>query len=390
MSIATHPLWLVGFRPFFTLACLAGLSLPLAWALIFIGAVSPAPTFAFAALQWHAHEMLFGFGLAMLGGFLLTASKNWLAIRGYHGWPLVLLAASWLLDRALMLFGGFGGGLPKPMLLILGSLFTTALVAMLLASLIRHRKTDSYADNGYFIVALPFLLPAKWLLLSDGHFGDGIAMSIAVFRLAFLIMLERTLVQFMANAMKITLPRHRWLDHGIKGLALLLIAAPFLPTGVAGSFTGLLCLLMAVRWLLWRPLAALQRLDIGIMALGHLAIVAHAGLDAAVRTGFSELASVATVHIFTLGAMGLIIPAMIVRIARGHTGRPVRFESADKAVLWLMIAAMVARVFVPPLLPAQYSIWILISACLWLLAFGTLAWRYLPWLIAPRADGREH
>ena len=93
MRFLNHPVWLVGFRPFFTLACLAGLSLPIIWALIFSGLV-PAPETPFTAVQWHAHEMFFGFGWAVLGGFLLTSTKNWVNIRGYHGAALILLTAS--------------------------------------------------------------------------------------------------------------------------------------------------------------------------------------------------------------------------------------------------------------------------------------------------------
>ena len=105
MTVSKHPLWLVGFRPFFTLACLSGLSLPILWALIFSGTV-PAPTTSFSPFQWHAHEMFFGFGWAVLGGFLLTASKNWVNIRGYHGSALIFLVCAWLIERVGMWFEG--------------------------------------------------------------------------------------------------------------------------------------------------------------------------------------------------------------------------------------------------------------------------------------------
>ncbi|MFZ4535537.1 NnrS family protein [Propionivibrio sp.] len=61
MKISNHPLWLVGFRPFFALVCLSGLSLPILWVLIFSGTMV-APTTSLSPNQWHAHEMFFGFG----------------------------------------------------------------------------------------------------------------------------------------------------------------------------------------------------------------------------------------------------------------------------------------------------------------------------------------
>ena len=105
MRFTQQPLWSAGFRPFFILACVAGLGLPIWWALIFTGSVPPPLTFALPPVQWHAHEMFYGFGWAVFGGFLLTASKNWLNVRGWHGGALVLLAAAWLLDRLAMSLG---------------------------------------------------------------------------------------------------------------------------------------------------------------------------------------------------------------------------------------------------------------------------------------------
>ena len=102
MHHSGHPLWLAGFRPFFALACLAGASLPLAWVLMLSGVLPMPSSLARPALQWHSHEMFFGFGWAMLGGFLLTSTKNWVGIRGYHGGTLMFLAAAWLFDRAGM------------------------------------------------------------------------------------------------------------------------------------------------------------------------------------------------------------------------------------------------------------------------------------------------
>ena len=127
MRISAHPFWLVGFRPFFTLACLSGLSLPLLWVLIHLGAL-PAPATPVGALQWHAHEMFFGFGWAVLGGFLLTATKNWVSIRGYHGTPLVVLVAAWLFERAGM---WFGADWPAALFALSNTLFLAAIVAML-------------------------------------------------------------------------------------------------------------------------------------------------------------------------------------------------------------------------------------------------------------------
>ena len=54
---------------------------------------------------WHGHEMLFGFGAAIVAGFLLTAVQNWTGVTGLRGWPLAVLVLFWALGRVLLVAG---------------------------------------------------------------------------------------------------------------------------------------------------------------------------------------------------------------------------------------------------------------------------------------------
>ncbi len=382
-----HPLWLVGFRPFFALACLAGASLPVIWILVFKG-ILPAPSPNFSPVQWHAHEMFFGFGWAVLGGFLLTSTKNWVGIRGYHGATLMWLAAAWLLERVAM---SFGGHWPTPLFLLATNLFVPGLIALLLATLIHHRDKDSYRlDNGFFLVALPLFWIAKLLLLDPEHFNLGWSMTLGLFRVAFLVMLERTLTPFMRGAFQVDILRHPALDLTIKVLAIILVFAALLPGALASALDLLLALLLLGRLAFWHPLKAFTRLDIGIMFLGYLAIAGQLLIDALPPPGNTGWVGTVSVHLFTFGAMGLVIPAMIVRIANGHTGRKVVFTRYDKTVLWIMILALGLRLVGPQLAPGAYLRWLDLAATCWLLAFGLLGWRTIPRLFQARIDGKEH
>lgn len=386
MKLSSHPLWLVGFRPFFTLACLAGLALPVLWTLVFSGAVT-LPGSPVSPTQWHAHEMFFGFGWAVLGGFLLTSTKNWVQIRGYHGPALMALAGAWVFERLGM---AWGGNWPGMLFRLSNNLFLGLIVTMLLWTLIRHRKTDSYADNGFFLVILPLFLAAKYLLLDAATFAAGWTMALGLFRVAFLVMLERTLTPFMKGAFQVDLPRLPWLDKPIKLLALALVGEAALPGGLAAALACLLATLLLVRFALWHPRRALTRIDIGIMYLGYLAIVAQLVLAAWTHLAAPGWVGSLPTHVFTFGAMGLIVPAMLVRISKGHTGRKVVFETADKTALWIMIAAFAARVLGPQLYPAAYGHWIHLAAAGWFACFALLGWRYVPFLLRPRIDGKEH
>ena len=387
MKFSEQPIWLVGFRPFFALAFLAGAILPIVWVMMFAGRL-PSPQASFSGIQWHAHEMLFGFGWAVLGGFMLTATKNWVKIRGYHGPLLMMLVLFWLVERGGM---WFAGSLSPTAFAVTNNVFLATIIAMLLGTLLRHRENDSYrSENWAFLIILPLFVVAKQLLLSEAYFAAGSSMAIALFRMAFLVMLERTLTQFMTNVFQVAILRNVWLDRSIKLLALVFIAEGFLPRTLVGGAAFLLALLLLFRLAFWKPLLAMRRLELGIMYLGYLGIVAQLLIESVNTVLPVAWVGSVSVHVFTFGVMGLIIPAMLTRICNGHTGRKVVFGMLDKLVLWIMMAGFVARIVMPQLIPGLYMRWIDISAFCWFAGFALLAWRYIPFLLAARVDGKEH
>lgn len=387
MINSKHPLWLVGFRPFFSLACLAGLSLPILWILVFKG-VLPAPAAAYAPTQWHAHEMFYGFGWAVLGGFLLTSTKNWVNIRGYHGGILIYLTAAWLVERLVM---AFGGQLPGVLFWLGSQLFLISMVALLLTTLIRYREKDGYRqDNLFFLIILPTFGLAKILILLPDTFQLGWTMTLGLFRVAFLIMIERTVTQFMKSIFKVEVLRLPWLDNSIKLLGVTLVAAGFMPPTIAAALSLILGALLLGRFIFWHPRHAFSRLDVGIMYLGYLAIASQLLIEGSqLFVNFAWVGTV-SVHVFTFGAMGLVIPAMIIRISNGHTGRKVAFGTYEKSILWIMIAAFALRLIGPQLAPDLYLRWLDMAATCWFVAFLLLGWRFIPFYIRPRIDGKDH
>ncbi|MFZ2542205.1 MAG: NnrS family protein [Gallionella sp.] len=384
--LPAYPLWLVGFRPFFTLAMLSGLSLPVLWALIYSDVIS-APQTTFSMVQWHAHEMFFGFGWAVLGGFLLTSTKNWVGVRGYHGHALMFLVAAWLFERAGMWFGGTW---PPLLFRISNNLFIASIVMMLMWTLIRNRKADSYRDNYFLLLILPVFLLSKNLMLSADYYLIGWSMAVGLFRMAFLVMLERTLAQFMKGVFHVAILNNPTLNKAIKLLGLLLVFAGLMPPQLSGWIALLLALLLAGRFIFWKPQLAMQRLDIGIMYLGYIALVAQLLIEYLRQIIHPEWAASVSLHVFTFGVMGLIIPAMLIRISKGHTGRKVVFDTLDKSALWVMMLAFVVRIIASQLYPAGYTYWIYLAASCWFICFALLAWRYIPFLLQPRVDGKEH
>ena len=89
-----------GFRPFFLAAGVAAMVLVPLWASSVVYGTplgNPWPP-----TLWHGHEMLFGFIVSAVAGFMLTAVPSWTGRKGFAGRPLILLALLWLGGRMLI------------------------------------------------------------------------------------------------------------------------------------------------------------------------------------------------------------------------------------------------------------------------------------------------
>jgi uncharacterized protein involved in response to NO len=263
-------------------------------------------------------------------------------------------------------------------------------VAMLLSTLVLHRKKDTFKDNVIFIAVLPVFLGGKWLLLSVEHQTLGASMTVGLFRVAFLVMLERTLTQFIKGGFQVQLLRHPALDGAIKALGVVLVLEGLAPPVASAAAALALAALLLVRFAFWKPQLGFRRVDLAVMYLGYLGLVAQLVLEFGGRLVPHAWTGTLPLHVFTLGSMGLIIPSMVVRLAKGHTGRKVEFDRGDRAVLWVMMAAFGFRVVATQLDAQSYRLWLSAAATCWALGFGTLLLRYLPFLARSRVDGKEH
>lgn len=387
-GIFKSPIWLAGFRPFFTLALISGAIFPILWAFVFSGHLL-LPESGLNAIQWHAHEMLFGFGWAVLGGFLLTASKNWVKIRGLHGAPLAIAAGLWIIERVTVFFGTFND-FPLNMRVALQSPFLIYVVGYVVWSLLRFRKNDTFKDNYFFIIALPLFIFAKYLILSPDTFQQGYHLAVGLFRVAFVVMFERTISQFMKNTFAVEVLKNKFLDTGIKILVLLAAFESFLPQPVATIFLSLSGLLLFIRFCFWHPIISFRKFEIGIMYVGYFGLIIHFIFQAMNTAGILPSVGTLSLHTFTFLCMGLIIPSMLIRISQGHTGRKLIFTKSDKLALYLMGAAGACRLIGTQVWPEFYLTWISLAATGWSLCFAILGFRLIPFLWKPRIDGREH
>ena len=95
---AAFSLFNLAFRPFFLGGALFAAFTMFVWLLLLQNKFT-LDLGQLSAMQWHAHEMIFGFTTAIATGFLLTALKNWTNQQTPFGWTLVVLFGAWLLAR---------------------------------------------------------------------------------------------------------------------------------------------------------------------------------------------------------------------------------------------------------------------------------------------------
>lgn len=415
MNPLTHPLFALGFRPFFSGAVAAGLAMIPLWTLSFAGLINPPPA-GVAIVLWHAHEMIYGFVAAVIAGFLLTASQNWTGRRGVHGLPLAGLFALWLLPRGFAI-------MPEGGLLAYTSadlIFFPALAVALWPYLGARDQRKHWIFFVFF--ALLFAANLLFHLELHGRIAGWFAAShsLAVHTIvAYLTVIGGRVIPFFTESALsesgVRVRRHPIIESTVLPITLLFAALDFarlMPgdalaaLAMGGITPGLRALTVAVALLAcaahalrlsgWRSIASRGRPILWIVHLAYAWIpvgFALNGLNGLMVTDWN-LRSVA-LHAFTAGSMGLFIYGMISRVALGHTGRPIQAAPVVAFGYALMILAALLRVAGPPFLHAWfanphalYSLLILISGLAWTLAFLILAVVYLPILARPRVDGK--
>lgn len=378
-----HTLWMAGFRPLFLLGFIAGAVLPLLWYLLYSDQL--AFNSNITPLQWHAHEMLFGFGWAVLGGFLLTASKNWAGVRGFHGATLFLVCLFWLLDRLAF---WLPAGVPAIALVLMHNAFLLLIVPLILWTLVTNLQKIA-PDNWYFIIGLPIFVLGKNLILTADNFELGWTLSLGLFRMAIAMMLERTLFQFMKLTYQIEIPTYKPLDALIRLGIFVAVFESLLPVPAAIAVLGLTATLLLIRFVMWSPMKGLSQVDTGVSYAGYLSLVISLYLECFRLAGMLHSVGDVATHTFTLLSMGLVMSGMMIRIAQGHTARSIVFTRSDKLAIWVAGLGGLVRLVCPQIWPEHYTLFVLIAAVAWAICFGLLGWRLIPFLLKPRLDGKE-
>lgn len=377
-----------GYRPFFLLAgVLAAVWVPL-WLLIYQGDV--ASSSYLPATIWHGHEMLFGYAVAVLAGFLLTAGQNWTGLTTARGAHLAALALLWLAGRVLLLLDG---SVPPAVAAAVDLTFIPALAVTVAVPLLRARNHR----NLVFLVILAALFAFNLLIHLQALNAIGwdssrpLWLTLDLFVLAIALVGGRIVPSFTKNAVPQARARSRaWVERP----ALLLLLAMTLADAAVGEgpvvsgLAGAAAVVHAVRLAGWDSAATRRKPILWVLHLGYAWLVAGLALRGA--SGFFEaVPPAAALHALGAGAVGTMTLAMMTRVALGHGGRPIVAAPSIVGAYALLTAAALARVAAAFALGgAAYDHLLLLSGALWAVAFLLFVLVYAPILIRPRADGR--
>jgi len=372
-------LWDLGFRPFYLFASIfAALSIPL-WALQFSGHLGQV---YLAGPMWHAHEMLFGFALAVIVGFLFTAGRNWANQATPTGPVLAGLAALWLAGRLLVLtsFGWVAAAVNVAF----------PLLAALALAVPFYRARNR---RNYFFVGLLAAMSAACGLVHLSQLGvvdvpswAGMQLALDIVLFILVVMGGRVIPMFTNNGIAgARATRQPTVEKVALGSVLALMAAD--AAGLAGLpllvLAAAACVAHAVRWMLWQPWRTLKVPLVWVLHAAYLWIPVHLALRALSAAGATPQS--AATHALTVGAIGGLIIGMMTRTARGHTARPLRADRFETTCYLLVLLAGVVRVALPLATTVSAVEW---SALLWSGGFGLYAVRYWPVLTRARLDGK--
>jgi uncharacterized protein involved in response to NO len=375
-------LWSLGFRPFYLAASLFAVISVLLWACEYAGWL---PGSYMQTPFRHAHEMLFGYTLAVIAGFLLTAVRNWTSRPTPTDGALAALVILWIAGRVMVL---------TPF--DVASALVNAAFPLALALAIARPLVAARNRRNYFFVILLVALAAIEILVHAAQLewfpwpeAVGLQMGLDVVLFIVCVVAGRVIPMFTNNGVPgAGAMRNSVVERIALGSILVLIAADAF--AMEGRFLVAILTVAAVahlaRWMLWRPWRTLRAPLVWILHLAYAWAPIYLALRILAIQG--TVAPPWAIHALTIGLIGGMTLAMMTRTARGHTGRRLEAGAPEVAMYVLVQLAALVRVFGPLVAGDAYVATVVTAGILWAAAFALFALRYAPMLVRPRVDGR--
>ena len=378
-----------GFRPFFLFGAIYAVLAILAWLPIFGGELTVAT--AFGPIDWHVHEMLYGYLPAVVTGFLLTAIPNWTGRLPIQGTPLLILFAVWLAGRVAVTFSAEIGWL-------LAAVIDVSFLVVVVAATAREIVVGSNWRNLRVVAMVILLLAGNIAFHLEAHFNGSADYSarvgIAATVLLIVVIGGRIIPSFTRNWLARENPGRLPVPFGKFDGAIILFSVAVLAlwtahpggkiTASALAVAGLLHIVRLARWAgdrTWRDrLVLILHVGYAFVPLGFL-------LAGAAAIGFVP-ADTGT-HAWMVGAAGTMTLAVMTRASLGHTGNALNASAVTQTIYAAVVIAALARIC-SSLEPAWSDQLLHVAAFAWSVAYFGFAASYGPMLVgAQRAKAPQ-
>lgn len=369
-----------GFRPFFLLGAIyAGLGI-LAWLPMFDGELVLST--AFGPIDWHVHEMLYGYLPAVVTGFLLTAIPNWTGRLPIQGTPLLMLVAVWLAGRVAVTFSAEIGWL-------LVVIIDVSFLILVVAATAREIVVGKNWRNLRVIAMVTLLLAGNIAFHLEAHFNGsaeyGARIGIAATVLLIVVIGGRIIPSFTRNWLARENPGRLPVPFARFDVAVILLSAATLAlwtaqpvgriTAAALASVGALHIVRLARWAgdrTWRDrLVLVLHVGYAFVPLGFLLAGAAAAAMVPADTG---------THAWMVGAAGTMTLAVMTRASLGHTGNALNASAVTQAIYAAVVIAALARIC-SSLEPAFSEPLLHVAAIAWVAAFFGFAGSFGPLLV---------
>ena len=392
MITATSPFWQAGFRPFFLSAALYALLVLCLWVLIVAGQIELDSYIAPSLI--HGHEMIYGFGVAAITGFILTAMPNWTRTRPLSGLALMGLYTLWLIGRLSLWAGTF---LPFTLLATLDLVFLPVLAIITARVLYKAGNKKNLMLPGIFLVLA--LLNLCFYLSEMGQITISsrsiLEASISILLLMITIIGGRIVPAFTRNALN---KYGAVIENSAPGkLNILCIAGTTLmipgdlifseawPTYFASYCLGLAALHFA-RLCYWKGWLTRHDPLLWAMHVGYLWLPIGLLLKSYGLFKFGYFWEGA-LHALTTGAIATMILIVMIRASFGHTGSAIKSNFFLTTALISITLSAALRVTHSIAESELSSLLLYFSSFFWVMAFGLYVFYFFPLLLRPRVDG---
>jgi uncharacterized protein involved in response to NO len=369
-----------GFRPFFLAGAVWGFAAVALW-LPYLWGMIDLPT-SFEPLDWHMHELLFGFLPAVVTGFLLTAVPNWTGRLPVVGAPLLGLLGLWIAGRIAILVSGAIGGLTAA---AIDLSFLVVLCAVVAREIAAGRNWRNLKVLAVILLLLAASALHHWETLSGRGASYGPRLGIATAVLLVMLIGGRVVPSFTRNWLakrasgRLPQPFGKFDAIAIAIALLALVAWTLMPEGyLTAGLTALAGVLHAIRLARWagdrtlpEPLVAILHAGYAFVPIGFLLAALHS-VDP------NRLPLTAPVHAWTVGMVGVMTLAIMTRATLGHTGRALTATPVISLIYLGALAAAGSRVLAALDFASSTALWI--SAIGWMVAFGGFVIAFGPML----------